>query len=54
MLPQELLHVHHHVHVCMCAPGMPYMLYKDAANAKSNQRHLGVLRGSNLCTEILE
>lgn len=34
--------------------GTPYMLYKDAANAKSNQRHLGVIKSSNLCTEIIE
>ena len=34
--------------------GTPYMLYKDAANRKSNQRHLGTLRCSNLCTEIIE
>ena len=34
--------------------GTPYMLYKDAANAKSNQQHLGTIRGSNLCTEIIE
>ena len=34
--------------------GTPYMLYKDAANAKSNQKHLGTIRGSNLCTEIIE
>lgn len=34
--------------------GTPYMLYKDACNRKSNQRHLGVLRCSNLCTEIVE
>ena len=34
--------------------GVPYMLYKDAANRKSNQRHLGTLRCSNLCTEIME
>lgn len=34
--------------------GTPYMLYKDAANKKSNQKNLGTLRGSNLCTEILE
>lgn len=34
--------------------GTPYMLYKDAANEKSNQKNLGTLRGSNLCTEILE
>ncbi len=34
--------------------GTPYMLYKDACNEKSNQKNLGTLRGSNLCTEILE
>ena len=34
--------------------GTPYMLYKDACNAKSNHQHLGTLRCSNLCTEILE
>jgi len=34
--------------------GTPYMLFKDAANLKSNQRHLGVIRGSNLCTEIIQ
>jgi ribonucleoside-diphosphate reductase alpha subunit len=34
--------------------GTPYMLYKDAANRKSNQQHLGTIRGSNLCTEIIE
>ena len=34
--------------------GTPYMLYKDAANAKSNQQHLGTIRCSNLCTEIIE
>ncbi len=34
--------------------GTPYMLYKDAANRKSNQRNLGTIRSSNLCTEILE
>jgi ribonucleoside-diphosphate reductase alpha subunit len=34
--------------------GTPYMLFKDAANAKSNQQHLGTIRGSNLCTEIIE
>lgn len=34
--------------------GTPYMLYKDAANRKSNQKNLGVIRSSNLCTEILE
>ncbi|MBT7937745.1 MAG: ribonucleoside-diphosphate reductase subunit alpha, partial [Euryarchaeota archaeon] len=34
--------------------GTPYMLYKDAANAKSNQKNLGTIRSSNLCTEIIE
>ena len=34
--------------------GTPYMLYKDAANSKSNQQNLGTIRSSNLCTEIIE
>ena len=34
--------------------GTPYMLYKDACNRKSNQKNLGTIRSSNLCTEILE
>lgn len=34
--------------------GTPYILYKDAANKKSNQKNLGTIRSSNLCTEILE
>ena len=34
--------------------GTPYMLYKDAANRKSNQNNLGTIRSSNLCTEIIE
>jgi ribonucleoside-diphosphate reductase alpha subunit len=34
--------------------GTPYMLYKDAANAKSNQKNLGVIKCSNLCTEIIQ
>jgi len=34
--------------------GNPYMLYKDAANGKSNQKNLGTIRCSNLCTEIIE
>jgi ribonucleoside-diphosphate reductase alpha chain len=34
--------------------GPPYMLYKDAANRKSNQQNLGTIKSSNLCTEILE
>jgi len=34
--------------------GTPYMLYKDAANNKSNQQNLGTIKSSNLCTEIME
>jgi len=34
--------------------GTPYMLYKDSANRKNNQKNLGTLKGSNLCTEIME
>lgn len=34
--------------------GTPYMLYKDAANKKSNHKHLGTIKSSNLCTEIIE
>jgi ribonucleoside-diphosphate reductase alpha subunit len=34
--------------------GTPYMLYKDACNSKSNQKNLGIIKSSNLCTEIVE
>ena len=34
--------------------GTPYLLYKDAANSKSNQQNLGTIKSSNLCTEIIE
>lgn len=34
--------------------GTPYLLYKDAANGKSNQQNLGTIKSSNLCTEIME
>jgi len=34
--------------------GTPYLLYKDACNAKSNQNNLGVIKGSNLCAEIIQ
>jgi len=34
--------------------GTPYLLYKDAANIKSNQKNIGTIKSSNLCTEILE
>jgi ribonucleotide reductase alpha subunit len=34
--------------------GTPYLLYKDAANNKSNQKNIGTIKSSNLCTEIME
>jgi ribonucleoside-diphosphate reductase alpha chain len=34
--------------------GTPYLLYKDACNSKSNQQHLGTIKSSNLCAEIIE
>ena len=34
--------------------GTPYILYKDSANSKSNQQNLGIIKSSNLCTEIIE
>jgi ribonucleoside-diphosphate reductase alpha chain len=34
--------------------GLPYFLFKDAANRTSNQQHLGTIKGSNLCTEIIQ
>ena len=34
--------------------GVPYMLYKDACNEKSNQKNLGTIKSSNLCTEVVE
>ena len=39
---------------CQIESGMPFMLYKDAANEKSNQKNLGTIKTSNLCTEIMQ
>ena len=39
---------------CQTETGTPYMLYKDACNKKSNQKNLGTIKSSNLCTEIIE
>lgn len=39
---------------CQIEGGTPYILYKDAANQKSNQKNLGVIKSSNLCCEIME
>lgn len=40
--------------VAQIESGVPYMIYKDAANKKSNQQNIGILKTSNLCAEILE
>eukprot|EP01071_Lankesteria_metandrocarpae_P008794 Lankesteria_metandrocarpae@DN5056_c0_g2_i1.p1 len=39
---------------CQIETGVPYILYKDACNRKSNQQNLGTIKSSNLCTEIIE
>jgi ribonucleoside-diphosphate reductase alpha chain len=39
---------------CQMETGMPYMLYKDACNEKSNQQNIGTIKSSNLCTEIVQ
>lgn len=44
----------YHILSCQIETGVPYMLYKDACNSKSNQKNLGVIKSSNLCTEIVE
>mmetsp|Transcript_64463 Transcript_64463/g.135259 ORF Transcript_64463/g.135259 Transcript_64463/m.135259 type:complete len:815 (+) Transcript_64463:71-2515(+) len=43
-----------HILDCQMETGMPYMLFKDHANRKSNQQNLGTIHCSNLCTEIIE
>ncbi|MFM1874301.1 MAG: hypothetical protein RL266_38 [Bacteroidota bacterium] len=43
-----------HIMESQIETGTPYMLYKDAANGKSNQQNLGTIKSSNLCTEIIE
>ena len=47
-------HLWDHIVTIQIETGTPYMLYKDAANAKSNQQNLGTIQSSNLCTEIME
>ncbi|KAF9066495.1 ribonucleotide reductase [Rhodocollybia butyracea] len=44
----------YHILEAQIETGNPFMLYKDACNAKSNQKNLGVIKSSNLCTEIVE
>lgn len=43
-----------HIVTCQIETGMPFMCYKDAANKKSNQKNIGIIKSSNLCTEIME
>lgn len=47
-------HLFHRILEIQIETGTPYILYKDAANAKTNHQHLGTLKLSNLCSEILE
>jgi ribonucleoside-diphosphate reductase alpha subunit len=47
-------HLYHKILEIQIETGTPYVLFKDAANSKTNHRHLGVLKLSNLCAEILE
>ena len=44
----------YHIMTCQIETGMPFMLYKDHCNRKSNQKNLGTIKSSNLCTEIIE
>lgn len=44
----------YHIMECQIETGIPYMLFKDHANRKSNQQNLGTIRSSNLCCEIIE
>jgi len=55
-LSRDMLPVTPHAHSWrfQVETGTPYMLYKDACNFKSNQKNLGTIKSSNLCTEIVE
>ena len=44
----------HSIYISQIEVGMPYILFKDACNRKSNQQNLGTIKSSNLCTEIVE
>ena len=46
--------VWYHIIESQIETGTPYMLYKDACNRKSNQKNLGTIKCSNLCTEIIQ
>lgn len=47
-------HLFELIRECQLEKGLPYILYKDACNKKSNQKNLGTIKCSNLCTEILQ
>jgi ribonucleoside-diphosphate reductase alpha chain len=47
-------HIWRHILEAQSETGFPYILYKDNANAKSNQQNLGTIRSSNLCAEIIQ
>ena len=50
----EAQKVWHSIYISQIEVGMPYILFKDACNRKSNQQNLGTIKSSNLCTEIVE
>ena len=50
----EAQKVWHSIYISQIEVGMPYILFKDACNKKSNQNNLGTIKSSNLCTEIIE
>lgn len=43
-----------HILSCLLESGVPYIMFKDNVNRKSNQKNIGVIQGSNLCTEIMQ
>lgn len=50
----EAQKIWHSIYISQIEVGMPYILFKDACNRKSNQKNLGTIKSSNLCTEIIE
>ena len=50
----EAQKIWHSIYISQIEVGMPYILFKDACNRKSNQNNLGTIKSSNLCTEIIE
>jgi len=50
----EAQKIWHSIYISQIEVGMPYILFKDACNKKSNQQNLGTIKSSNLCTEIIE